>query len=447
MIIKNKAELATTKLRKQTLDIIEAGINRVLPSIIMKSAVKYDAASRVTSINGDHYRISKGRVFVIGGGKASGLMAETLESIIYPKNIADGVVNCKSSRYKTSKTKIIPAGHPLPDQRGIDGVKKMLALKARHSITENDLVICLISGGGSALMPYPVDEVSLADKQSITESLLSSGAEIDEINTVRKHLSQIKGGRLGHFYSPATVVSLILSDVVGNNLSAIASGPTSPDPTTFQDAYNVLKRYDLLDKAPKAVTDFLRNGCQGKVAETPKTLDNCCNYIIGDNRLALESMLSRANEMVRKPYIVTAEQKGDTATVAISRAQEILNMKYTGYDTILIGGETTPKLPAAAGRGGRNQHYAAVSMQAMRQYRDQWVIASVGTDGSDFLPDVAGAIVDNNSLDNAKAKGIDVPSYLKRYDSNTLLDKIGDSLVITGDTGTNVGDVIIYLLG
>jgi len=182
------------------------------------------------------------------------------------------------------------------------------------------------------------------------------------------------------------------------------------------------------------------------VAETPKTLNNCHNYIIGDNRLALEAMLQKANEMGLKPYIVTAEQKGDTTAVAQSKAKEILSSRYAGYDAILIGGETTPKLPVTAGRGGRNQHYAAVSMLAMKQYPGQWVVASVGTDGSDFLPDVAGAIVDNNSLDIAKAKGIDVQSYLERYDSHTLLDKIGGSLVITGDTGTNVGDVIIYLL-
>ena len=446
MIIRNKDALTTTESRKQALDIIEAGIARVLPSNIMKSAVRYDAASRILTINGDAYGLSTGRVFVIGGGKASGLMAETLENIIHPENISAGVVNCKSGRYKTSKTKIIPAGHPIPDQRGVSGVKEMLTLKQRYSINENDLVICLISGGGSALMPYPVDEVSLRDKQSITELLLSSGAEIDEINAVRKHLSRIKGGWLGHFYSPATVVSLILSDVIGNNLAAIASGPTIPDPTTFSDAYNVLKRHDLLAKAPQSVTNFLIKGCLGKVAETPKTLNNCYNYIIGDNRLALEAMLQKANRMGLTPYIVTAEQKGDTTAVAQSRAKEILSSRYAGYDAILIGGETTPKLPAVAGRGGRNQHYAVASMLAMKRYAGQWVIASVGTDGSDFLPDVAGAMVDNNSLDIAKAKGIDVQSYLERYDSNILLDKIGGSLVITGDTGTNVGDVIIYLL-
>ena len=446
MIIKNRDALSTTKLREQALDIIGAGIDRVLPPNIMKSAVRYDAASRNLTINGDTYRISAGRVFVIGGGKASGLMAETLESIIHPENISAGVVNCKSGHYKTHKTRIIHAGHPLPDQRGISGVKEMLSLKERYSINENDLVTCLISGGGSALMPYPADEVSLEDKQGITELLLSSGAEIAEINAVRKHLSKIKGGQLGYFYSPATVLSLILSDVIGNDLAIIASGPTFPDPSTFSDAYEVLERYHLLDKCPKSVTDFLRKGCQGAIAETPKTLNNCYHYIIGDNRLALEAMLRRANEMGLAPHIVTTEQKGDTTAVARSRAKEILKARYAGYDVILIGGETTPKLPAAAGKGGRNQHYAAVSMLAMKEYPGEWVVASVGTDGSDFLPDVAGAVVDNHSLDNAKAKGIEVKSYLDRYDSNTLLNKIGGSLVITGDTGTNVGDVIIYLL-
>jgi len=157
-------------------------------------------------------------------------------------------------------------------------------------------------------------------------------------------------------------------------------------------------------------------------------------------------MFNQAKELGFKPYIITAEQKGDTSAVARSRAEEILDAKYAGYDAILIGGETTPKLPTATGRGGRNQHYAGVSIIAMKQYAGEWVVVSIGTDGSDFLPDVAGAIVDNNSLDIVKTKGIDVEPYLERYDSNTLLNKIGNSLIITGNTGTNVGDIIAYLL-
>ena len=444
MITKNREALATTELRKQALDIIEAGIKRVLPPGIMKSEVRYDAASRVLAVKGDTYDLFSGRIFVVGGGKASGLMAETLEGIIPPENISAGVVSCKNGGYKTGKIKVIPAGHPIPDERGVGAVKEMMALKQRYSINEDDLVICLISGGGSALMTYTVDEIGLADVRRTTELLLDSGAEISEINAVRKHLSRIKGGQLGHFYSPATVISLMLSDVTGNDLSVIASGPTFPDSSTFSDACDVLRKYGLLSKIPKSVAGYLRKGCRGEVAETPKALNNCYNYIIGDNRLALDAMCEKASEMGFAPYIVTAEQKGDTAAVARSRASEIIGSKYSGYDAILIGGETTPRLPAGTGKGGRNQHYAAVSMLAMQQYPGEWVTVSLGTDGSDFLPDVAGAIVDNNSLKNAG--GIDAAGYLDRYDSNTLLNMIGDSLIITGETGTNVGDIILNLL-
>jgi glycerate 2-kinase len=396
-------------------------------------------------VNGNIFDIAAGRVFVIGGGKASGFMAKALENIIGAENIVDGVVNCKGETLKTQKIKTMIAGHPIPDQRGVSGVKDMLALKRRYSIGKNDFVICLISGGGSALMPYPADEVGLEDKQKITELLLSSGAEIDEINIVRKHLSQIKGGRLGNFYSPATVISLILSDVIGNKLTTIASGPTFPDQSTFSDAYEVLRQYCLLNKAPRRVTEFIRKGCRGDVAETPKTLNNCYNYIIGDNSLALETMSGKAKESGFKPYIITARQRGDVTTVAWSRAKEVLEHRYSKHNVLLIGGETIIKLPAYAGKGGRNQHYGAVSILAMAKYPGKWIVASVGTDGSDFLPDAAGAIVDQNSYDTAKTKGIDVKSYIERYDSNTLLDRIGNSLIITGDTGTNVGDIVVYL--
>lgn len=446
MIIKNKKELATTRLREQALDIIEVGIKRVLPPCIMKSTLSCDAVRNSIIIDGDIHNLSSGRVFVIGGGKASCMMAETLESIIDRETIVAGVVNCKGGDYHTDKIKIVTAGHPIPDQRGVDGVKKMLALKWQYSINKNDLVFCLISGGGSALMPFPASSVGLTDKQRITELLLSSGAEIAEINAVRKHLSRIKGGQLALHYSPATVLSLILSDVVGNDLAVIASGPTFPDVSTFSGAYQILKRYQLLDRTPQSVIDLLNRGCRGEVGETPTTLSNCHNYIIGDNRLALEAMSTRAIEMGMTPKLVTYEQKGETTTVAQSMAGEILKAKDAGYDAIILGGETTPTLPASAGKGGRNQHYAAVSMLSMQGYCCRWVMASVGTDGSDFLPDVAGAIVDNDSLDNAKAHGIEAQSYIDEYDSNTLLEIMGASLIKTGDTGTNVGDVVVYLL-
>jgi glycerate-2-kinase len=295
-------------------------------------------------------------------------------------------------------------------------------------------------------MPCPVDEIPLKDKQEMTKLLIESGPAIQEINAVRKHLSKIKGGQLGKFFSPAQVISLIISDVIGNDLDAIASGPTVPDSSTFLAAYNVLKKYKLLYEAPHSIVGFLEKGCAGKIEETPKKLDNCRSCIIGDNRLALEAMASEAEKLGLKPYIVTAGQKGDPTDMAKLRAEEILNSKYKNYDLILIGGETTPKLPGNHGKGGRNQHYAAVSMVALKDYPGEWVMTSVGTDGSDYLPDIAGAIVDKNSLETSGATEIEIQSYLDRYDSGTLLKKIGNSLIKTGNTGTNVGDVAVYIL-
>jgi glycerate 2-kinase len=446
MIIKNRRTLATTELREKALLIIEAGIKRVLPLDIMRSAVSYDAARRTIKIQGKGFSVAtSSRIFVIGGGKASGLMAEALESIIGTENITSGVVNAKGGYFKTGKIKVVTAGHPIPDQRGVSGVKAMLALKDRYSIGKNDLIICLISGGGSALLPYPVKGVNLKDKQKISQLLIGSGAEIAEINMVRKHLSQVKGGQLGAFYAPAKVISLILSDVIGNDLATIASGPTVPDPSTFAQAYTVLKNYNLLSKCPKSVVDFIERGRQGETPETPKRLSNCYNYVIGDNNLALEAMLAKAKDLGFRPHIITSQQTGDTTKVAQSRAREVMEHKYSKYDALLIGGETTIKLPPEAGKGGRDQHYAAVSMLAMADYPGQWIVASVGTDGSDFLPEIAGAIVDRSSLDIARGKKIDIKAYIESYDSNTLLASIGNSLIITGDTGTNVGDVIVYL--
>lgn len=446
-IIKNKAELATTGLRQQALDLVETGIAHVLSSAIMKSAVRYDPARRTVTVNNSEHTIAGGRVFVIGGGKASGLMAEALEDIIPPENITAGVVACKGdvSRYRTDKIRIVSASHPMPDDRGLHAVQQMLALKAHYAINASDLVICLISGGGSALLPCPIDGVSLADKQAVTWLLLNCGATIHEINAVRKHLSRTKGGRLGLFFSPATLISLIISDVVGNDLDVIASGPTIPDASTFADACHVLAKYELLSKLPAAVLDYFKKGCRGEVAETPKTLPNCFNYIIGDNSLALKAMSEKAMALGLVPCIV-AEQTGETTAVARLRVTEIMNGRYAGHNVVLIGGETTPRLPENPGKGGRNQHYAAVSMLAMKEYPGRWTLACAGTDGSDFLPDVAGAIVDSDSLNAATARGMVVSSYLDRYDSNTLLKKLGNSLIDTGDTGTNVGDVIIYIL-
>ena len=447
MIIKNSEDLISSSLRARAVGLIEAGISRVLPVNLMRATVKYSASKKRLTVSGVRYNLAKGRVFVIGGGKASGLMAEELERIIGPERITAGAVNCKTDGYKTETVAIIEAGHPVPDESGVRGVSEMLAMKARYSIGKNDLVICLISGGGSSLLPCPVTGVTLEDKQDMTQLLLRCGADIKEINTVRKHLSLIKGGGLAGFYAPARVVSLVISDVVGDDLDAIASGPTVADPTTFADASKVLKKYGLTEKAPRNAVGFINRGCEGTEAETPKVLFNCDNYIIGNNRTALEAIAEKARDLGLKPSIVTSEMTGDTAGLARSVAADMINGKYRGFDVVLLGGETTPTLPENSGKGGRNQHYAAISMLAMKGCACPWVVASVGSDGSDYLPDVAGAIVDNRSLDTAKAAGLDVEDYIERFDSNTLFTKMGRSLIVTGPTGTNVSDIVLYLLG
>ncbi|MCK4554370.1 hypothetical protein KAU19_05430, partial [Candidatus Parcubacteria bacterium] len=196
-----------------------------------------------------------------------------------------------------------------------------------------------------------------------------------------------------------------------------------------------------------AITAHLKKGCAGKAPETPNKLNNCHNHIIGNNKSALGAMADMAYQLNLKPLIVTTEQVGNPVRMANIRAKEMINKKYIGYNVIIIGGETTPKLPDNHGRGGRNQHFVAASMLAMQKYSGDWVMANVSTDGSDYLADVAGAIVDNDSFGWAKSRGADVKKYLARYDSNSLFRKIGRSLIITGDTGTNVGDVMVYVLG
>jgi glycerate 2-kinase len=446
LLIKNYAELAVTPLRAHALGIVAAGIERVLPTRIMQSALTCDAARQTLSVNGQAYAHPGGRLFVIGGGKAAGLMAEALEDIVGAFHISGGIVNCKDGGYSTRVIEVVKAGHPVPDEAGLQGTRRMLALKERFQIDARDLVVCLLSGGGSALLTSPVSGVSLADKQVVTRLLLASGAPIGEVNIVREHLSLVKGGGLGLHFAPARVVSLILSDVIGNRLEVIASSPTYPDDSTFADAVALLHRYELWGRLPAAVADYLSRGECGKVPETPAELLNCQSHIIGDNKLALRAMAAKASEYGYKPLIVTDSQEGDAGELARQRAREILAGEYSDYDAIIIGGEATMKLPPEPGKGGRNQHYAAATLSTMAGYPGEWTVAAVGTDGTDFLPDVAGAIVDRATLDMVRDKGIGIDDYIRRCDSYNLFRQSGASLIETGGTGTNVCDVMVYLL-
>lgn len=446
MIFQNFDEISKSDIRRDALKIIEAGISSVLPDRLLRNVIDFDSDNNIISINDFNFKLSSGRLFVIGAGKAAGRMAKVLEDIITPERITAGIVNCNSSSYSTKKITVNKAGHPIPDRAGVAGVKEMLSLKSKYSINEADLILCLISGGGSALLPNPVTEVSLEDIQKTTELLLASGADITEINTVRKHLSQVKGGRLGEFFTPAAVVSLIISDIIGNPLDAIASGPTSPDSSMFKDAYERLNKLHLLDGVPVKVRKYLENNIGNQTKETPKILDNCKNYIIGDNQIALTAMEDMAKETGYKPLIITKELRGEPGIIAREIAEEILQEKYSEFDVLLLGGETTPILPENHGKGGRNQHYIIETLQALANYPGEYVVASVSSDGSDYLPNIAGAIIDNDTLNQVRKRGLSIQSSIEKFDSFNLLNALGKSLVRTGYTNTNVGDLVVYIL-
>ena len=444
--IKNENEIGLTSSRKQALEIIEAGIKAVNPKVLVRDSVKYNSNLNSLEVCNNAFDIISGRIFVIGGGKASGVMAEALEEIIGAGKITAGAVNTDGEKYKLEKIKIIKAGHPLPDRSGVKGVEKMLELKEKYSINEKDLVICLISGGGSAMMPCQVETVNLRDKRDVTQLLLESGANINEINAVRNHLSKIKGGQLAKHFFPAMVVSIIISDVVGNKLESIASGPTFPDPTTYMDALAVLKKYNLDKKIPGSVLSHIQGGSLGRIKDTPKEIDNASNFIIGKNATALEAMAHKAKSLGLMPLIVSSELSGEPAIAAELVAEEINKGEYSKYNVIILGGETSPSLPDNYGQGGRNMHFTAVSLLALENIKNEWVMASVATDGQDYLKNVAGAIIDSNSLSIARAKEIDVENYIKSYDTYSLFRKLGSSIVETNKTGTNVGDVVLYIL-
>jgi glycerate 2-kinase len=446
-IIKNKKELATSKLRRDTVDMLEAGISGVRPAVLMGQSITYSNDFNAITVNTNEFTMLRGRIFVVGGGKGAGEMALALENIIGPKYITDGVVNSISSRYKTKVIKVNKAGHPLPDRRGVKGVEEMLKLKEKYGITDNDLVICLISGGASALLPGPVKDISLKDKQETTELLINCGANISEINIVRRHLSTIKGGHLAKLFAPAVFVSVIISDVIGDKLEVIGSGPGVPDKSTFNDALMILENHALSKLVPEPVLKYLQLGAAGQKEETPKKLENTYNYIIGNNAQALESISLRAMQLGYKPIIASTNMSGTPEEAARDNAGRIMAGDYENYDVILFGGETTPSLPLKHGLGGRNQHFIAAAIESMKDLDGEWVLAGAGTDGVDYTAKAAGAIIDNNTRAKCREKGLKVEDYLHDFNTYRLFRKLGSSLIDTGGyTGTNVRDVVIYLI-
>ncbi|UCH01413.1 MAG: glycerate kinase [Candidatus Bathyarchaeota archaeon] len=391
------------------------------------------------------------RILVIGGGKASGKMAEAIEEILNNR-IEAGIINVPHGTAKNFDTCIIQineAAHPIPDQRGLSGVEKMRELLKR--LDEKTLVILLLSGGGSALLPYPQEGITLEEQQKVTSLLLRCGARINEINTVRKHISQTKGGRLAALAYPATILCLIISDVVGDQVSSIASGPTAPNHSTFLDAVKILKYYDVWKKAPASVVRYLNNGVAGKNPECPKPGDVCFskthNIVLGSNRIALESAEQMAKKLGYNTLILSSYIEGEArhvGTVFSALARELIaaNQPVIKPGVLLAGGETTVNV-TGSGKGGRNQEMVLSAVTRLSGLKEV-VFAAIDTDGVDGSTDAAGAVVDGFTYKRALPHGMDPITYLKNNNSHPFFKEIND-LIYTGPTDTNVNDVIILV--
>ena len=387
------------------------------------------------------------RIFVIGAGKAGASMAQAVERLV-GKRITAGLMNVKYGHIApVRRIALNECGHPIPDANGIQGAERIARIAG--DTTAHDLVICLISGGASALLPLPVEDVTLEDKQRVTEILLACGANIHEMNCLRKHLSRIKGGQLAALAYPARVLTLILSDVIGDNLDVIGSGATVPDASTFADARDVLDKYDLWNQVPGSVAKHLEDAAR----ETPKPGDavfsRVQNLLVGSNRLAVDAAAQQARTLGYRTLILSTLIQGETSDVARMHAAIALEAAASGHPIrppacIVSGGETTVTLRDDHGLGGRNLEFAlaaAIDISGSPQI----TILSAGTDGTDGPTDAAGAIVDGHTVARAASLGFPAADYLARNDSYRFFEACG-GLIKTRPTNTNVADVRLMLI-
>lgn len=430
-------------------------IESILMSVLNAAAPGL-AVKRHVSISGDQLKIDRTsynlnqykNIYVVGGGKASAPMAVALEEMLGDR-ITSGIINVKYGySLPTSRIEIIEAGHPIPDRNGLTGAKGMARLL--DTAGEDDLVIALISGGASALIPLPVNGITMKDKKRVADLLLKSGATIDEINIVRKHISLIKGGQMAVMAYPARVISLILSDVIGDPLDTIASGPTVPDRSSYGDAKEVLVRHKLWDRIPEGVRSHLQKGISGKVAETPKrghrAFKGVRNLIIGNNQVVVDEAERKAKEMGYDTLVLSRSIKGEAreAAKAFGSIARVIRRSVAPVKRkicVIAGGETTVKV-RGKGRGGRAQEFALAAALEISGLEGV-TMAGFATDGTDGPTDAAGAIADGLTVDRAKRSGLDPVSLLDNNDSYSFFKSLGD-LIVTGPTFTNLND--LYLI-
>jgi hydroxypyruvate reductase len=422
--------MSTSTLRRDALRIFRAALAAADPA---------DAVERYLRARSlDRYR----HIYVVGAGKAGAAMARAAERVL-GRRIAAGLINVKDGHLaKLRRIELNECGHPVPDERGVAGARRIAEIA--RAAGKGDLVLCLISGGASALMPLPAEGIALEEKQATTKLLLASGATIHEINAVRKHISAIKGGQLARLAEPASVEALLLSDVIGDNLDVIGSGPTAPDATTFAGAMGILNRFGIRQRVPAAVRERLERGMSGEIEDTPKRTA-ARNTVIGSSRLALDAAAARARELGYRTLILSSEIEGETREIARMHAAIAKEIARRGRPLrapacVITGGETTVTI-RGEGLGGRNQEFVLAASIEIAGVPDT-VVFSAGTDGTDGPTDAAGAIADGETL----RRNPDAYRFLEGNDSYHYFEGLGD-LVKTGPTNTNVMDVRLLLVG
>jgi len=444
------ARWSRARLRAAAPAIFREALVAADPHRLVRRRLKLRAG--VLEAAGVRHRLGRGRVAIVAVGKAAVPMARAAEEVLGDR-LTVGLAVSTAAQGPLERVGLRTASHPVPDARGLAAAAEVVALA--RDLGRDDLLLVLLSGGASALLPSPAEGVTLEDKARTTGLLLRAGATIHELNVVRKHLSWLKGGGLARAAAPARVVTLVLSDVVGDDLSTIASGPTVPDPTTFSDALEVLRRRGVLDDVPAAVRGRLLAGVRGEIPETPKpgeaVFRRVATRIVGSNRLSVEAAAREARRQGLRPLVLTTRLEGEAreaARVLVAVLRECVESARPAAPPLclLAGGETTVTV-RGHGQGGRNQELAVAAAQCLAGFPVPAVVASLATDGIDGASDAAGGIADDTSVARAASLGLaPAAAFLAANDTRNFLGPLGD-LVVTGATGTNVIDVVILLAG
>ncbi|MFW5895969.1 MAG: glycerate kinase type-2 family protein [archaeon] len=451
--VENRDALAGTPARELALDCVTAGIEAALPERVIREFVS--ASGNELRVADETYDLDAyDEVLIVGGGKPAARVAAVLESILDEVSLPLSGVVVTDDPGETERIDVVAAAHPVPNERGVAGARRVL--EAARAADEGTLVLAVIGGGGSALLPAPAKGLSLGDLQAVTEAILDAGADIHELNAVRKHCSAIKGGRLARAATPATVVSLVLSDVVGDDLSVIASGPTAPDESTFADALAVLDRYGI--DAPPSVRKHLERGAEGggsgeggsAPTETPgpddPVFDRGSNHVLANGRTAIDAARDAARERGFETVILSSRLRGEAREVGTTLGAVAEEIREAGDPAsppavVLSGGETTVTV-RGDGTGGPNQELAlgaAIACEA-----DDWALAAVDTDGRDGGTDAAGALVDGGIVPDAETAGT-ARDALDDNDAGSFFEDRG-GLIRTGRTGTNVNDLHVLVV-